>query len=491
MQLRLVPLAHSEIGLVRRSNQDSGYVTANILLVADGMGGAAAGDLASAVVATDLSHNLDASAKGQAALDSWKTAITAANQDLSGLIMAAPQLDGMGTTVCGGIFDGQELNIAHIGDSRGYRLQDGQLQRLTHDHSYVQTLIDEGRLDEAGALTHPHRSIIMRVVNGQPVIEPDYQSISLAAGDRLMFCSDGLCGLVPDAEIAMAIQAPRLAEAMTALIALAHAAGGSDNITIVLADVIDADDPNALLDATNDADPALTDAADPALTDALTDTLTDALPSPLVDPGATLITARQTGVQTDYVKEGLIGAANDPQIELLLDALHNPAEAPATWTTPLTSGRAKAHAKRGNALRQSVERRERERYAPVARRSHKLMWLIIALVLLALGGGAWGAYAYVSGQYYVGAADGHVAIYRGLPGSVAGFDTARLFEQTDIDLEDLPIAWRDQVEAVITVPGGSLDRVHDTISELERKSAQCISRRAGRDPSEPVPADGC
>jgi protein phosphatase len=201
MSLALRPIGHSEIGLVRKTNQDSGFVSPTLLFVADGMGGAAAGDLASAVTANEVQHANDIPMAGKGALTALRIAVVKANNDLAELILRAPELDGMGTTICGGIFDGQSLNIAHIGDSRGYLLRDGTLKRLTHDHSYVQTLIDDGRLDEEGALIHPHRSLIMKVLNGQPDIAPDYFSVELRAGDRIMFCSDGLCGLVRDADI--------------------------------------------------------------------------------------------------------------------------------------------------------------------------------------------------------------------------------------------------------------------------------------------------
>ena len=148
MSLALRYLAHSEIGLVRRNNQDSAYTSPTMLMVADGMGGAAAGDLASAVAINEL-RQTDADLAGKDLLEVAKGAITRANDHIRDLVSLDPSLDGMGTTVCGLLFDGERLAVANIGDSRAYRLRDGQFERITRDHSWVQTLVDDGRITEA------------------------------------------------------------------------------------------------------------------------------------------------------------------------------------------------------------------------------------------------------------------------------------------------------------------------------------------------------
>ncbi len=237
MTLALRYVAHSEIGLVRKNNQDSAYVSPTMLVVADGMGGAAAGDLASAVAIREL-RNVDGDHTEQDMLAALEAAITQAGAQISDLIASDPALDGMGSTVCGVMFDGTSLGVANIGDSRAYRLRDGVLTRLTHDHSWVQTLVDEGRITEAEALEHPHRSLILRVINGQPQHVPDLELTEVHLGDRLMVCSDGLCGMVTDAAIEAHLGGER-ETALNALVALAHAAGGLDNITIIVADVVE------------------------------------------------------------------------------------------------------------------------------------------------------------------------------------------------------------------------------------------------------------
>ena len=237
MALALRYLAHSEVGLVRKNNQDSAYVSPTMLVVADGMGGAAAGDLASAVAIREL-RAADATLTGDAMTQALTDAIERARVSMNELVQADPALDGMGSTVCGAMFDGEQFALANIGDSRAYRYRDGELSRLTRDHSWVQTLVDDGRITEAEALEHPHRSLILKVVNGQPQHRPDLEFTDAQPGDRLLICSDGLCGLVTDPAIAAHMDGDR-AKVMVDLVELAHAAGAHDNITIILADVVE------------------------------------------------------------------------------------------------------------------------------------------------------------------------------------------------------------------------------------------------------------
>lgn len=243
MPLALRYLAHSEIGLVRKNNQDSAYTSPTMLVVADGMGGAAAGDLASAIAVRALKE-ADGPHDGEEMLDVLTDAIDSAAAAISDLIEADPSLDGMGSTVCGFMFDGTHLGLANIGDSRAYRYAGGQLTRLTRDHSWVQALVDEGRITEAEALEHPHRSLILKVINGQPQHRPDLELVEARAGDRLLICSDGLCGFVTDDVIAARMDGER-GEVMAALVALAHHEGGQDNITIIIADVVEGEPDGA------------------------------------------------------------------------------------------------------------------------------------------------------------------------------------------------------------------------------------------------------
>ena len=238
MSLTFRSTAHSEIGLVRKNNQDSAYVSPTMLMVADGMGGAAAGDLASAVAIDEL-RDSDADFRESDMLEVAAAAIGRANERIRELVALDPSLDGMGTTVCGLLFDGERLAVANIGDSRGYRLRDGHFERITRDHSWVQTLVDDGRITEAEALVHPHRSLILKVLNGQPTHTPDLEMADVQAGDRYLICSDGLCGMVTDAAIGEVIGGDDPEQVVDSLVKIAYAEGGLDNITIILADVVD------------------------------------------------------------------------------------------------------------------------------------------------------------------------------------------------------------------------------------------------------------
>jgi PPM family protein phosphatase len=239
MTLQLRYVTHSEIGLIRKNNQDSGYASPHLLVVADGMGGAAAGDLASAV-AIDTIRKIEAPTTGQEMLEVLAGAIHLANDKIAELVESDLSLEGMGTTVTGAMFDGAQLGLAHIGDSRAYLFRDGHLERLTHDHTWVQSLVDDGKISENEAAMHPHRSLLLKVLNGQPTNDPDLRIVPVLPGDRLMFCSDGVCGLIDDDVIEAALQLPDLNDAAQRLISESLHQGGIDNITVIVADVVEA-----------------------------------------------------------------------------------------------------------------------------------------------------------------------------------------------------------------------------------------------------------
>ena len=240
MTLQLKYAAHSEIGLIRKNNQDSGYASPHLLVVADGMGGAAAGDLASAV-AIDAIRKIESPTEGKQMLEVLADAIDAANTKIAELVEADVSLEGMGTTLTGVMFDGVELGLAHIGDSRGYLYRDGELERLTHDHTWVQSLVDEGKISESEAALHPHRSLLLKVLNGQSTNDPDMTIVPVRAGDRFLLCSDGVCGLIDDDMIETALQLPVLNDAVKRLVVESLHEGGIDNITVIVADVVEAD----------------------------------------------------------------------------------------------------------------------------------------------------------------------------------------------------------------------------------------------------------
>jgi PPM family protein phosphatase len=245
MSLALRYAARSDRGLVRGNNQDSVYAGPRLLAVADGMGGHAAGDVASKVVIAALEH-LDDDAPSGDMLQALREAVFDGSEHLREVIRESPQLEGMGTTLTAVLFAGGRLALCHVGDSRAYLLRDGVLQQITHDDTFVQTLIDDGRITPEEANHHPQRSLLLRALNGQDV-DPDLSMREARAGDRYLLCSDGLSGVVSEETLAEALQDPDPQSTADRLIELALRSGGPDNITVIVADVVE-DNGGALMD---------------------------------------------------------------------------------------------------------------------------------------------------------------------------------------------------------------------------------------------------
>jgi protein phosphatase len=231
--------ARSDRGLVRANNEDSVYAGARLLALADGMGGHAAGEVASQLVIAALAH-LDDDEPGGDLLSKLDDAVREGNSAIAAHVEADPELEGMGTTLTAMLFAGNRLGLVHIGDSRGYLMRDGELTQITKDDTFVQTLVDEGRITAEEAHSHPQRSLIMRALTGHEV-EPTLIMREARAGDRYLLCSDGLSDPVSHETIAEAMQIPDVAESADRLIELALRGGGPDNVTVVVADVVDFD----------------------------------------------------------------------------------------------------------------------------------------------------------------------------------------------------------------------------------------------------------
>lgn len=409
--------AHSEVGRIRKNNQDAGYASPTMLLVADGMGGAAAGDLASAVAATEAARSDSQcevrTADGEEMLSRIAGMIARSNAKLSDLIEANLELDGMGTTFCGALFNGTQFGLAHIGDSRGYLLRDGELTQLTHDHSWVQSLIDEGKITEEQAATHPHRSLILKVLNGQVHFEPDLAVHDAHLGDRLLFCSDGLSGLVDDPHIHRVLADEEPADAVKKLARMANDNGGHDNITIVIGEVVEADE------------------------------------------------------ELDGVPPVLVGSATEVEIPRSGGPKASPTG--AGYPTPPSDSDV--------VVEHGAD--EVARYAPTEgkRRWPGIIATILAIALV-IGGGWWATSSYVASRYFIAADDGHVAVFNGLPGTMLGVQMHSLVERTDIPVENLPRFYRSEVETSINVADlGSAER---TIGSLRDLADNCVAIREER-----------
>jgi PPM family protein phosphatase len=237
MTLSLRFAAVSDVGRSRKKNDDSGFAGTHFLMVADGMGGAPAGDLASSL-AIQTMRRLDAPAPDDM-LEALAGAVHRANDRLAEAIEEDSAVEGMGTTVDAVLFDGARIGVAHLGDSRGYLWRDGELLRLTSDHTWVQSLIDEGRITEDEAKIHAHRSLLLKVLDGRHDNDPDLTLYDVEAGDRILLCSDGLSSFVPHDRIERALSIGTADSAATELVTLALEGMSNDNITVVLADVVD------------------------------------------------------------------------------------------------------------------------------------------------------------------------------------------------------------------------------------------------------------
>jgi len=239
MTLVLRYAARSDRGLVRQNNQDSVYAGPRLLALADGMGGHAAGEVASKVVIAALAA-LDDDDPGGDLLGELGEAIEQGNAAISELVGGDPDLDGMGTTLTAVLFAGRKLGLAHVGDSRAYMLRGSTFAQITHDDTFVQSLIDEGRITAEEAASHPQRSLLLKALTGRE-IEPSLAVRESRAGDRYLLCSDGLSGVVSDETLAEALQIQDPQTCADRLIELALKGGGPDNVTVIVADVVDID----------------------------------------------------------------------------------------------------------------------------------------------------------------------------------------------------------------------------------------------------------
>ncbi|SDX34352.1 protein phosphatase [Amycolatopsis xylanica] len=239
MTLVLRYAARSDRGLVRSSNQDSVYAGPRLLALADGMGGHAAGEVASKVVIASLAP-LDDDEPGDDLLAQLREAVGNGNGAIAELVSQDPDLEGMGTTLTAVLFSGSRLGMVHVGDSRAYLLRNGQFSQITRDDSFVNELLEQGRITPEEAAVHPQRSLLLKALTGHEV-EPTLTVREARAGDRYLICSDGLSGMVSDETLADAMLIRDPQDCADRMIELALRGGGTDNVTVIIADVVDVD----------------------------------------------------------------------------------------------------------------------------------------------------------------------------------------------------------------------------------------------------------
>ena len=227
----------SDIGLVRTNNEDSAHAGSRLLALADGIGGMPAGEVASAIVVRTLAE-LDDGPLTDDALATLRQAAEAANQEILRMGGSDPAYDGMGTTATAMLLAGDQLALLHVGDSRGYMQRNGELTQLTRDDTFVQSLVDQGLLTPEGARHHPRRSIVTQALQGLEY-QPTLTLQPARLGDRLLLCSDGLTDVVTDDAIEHTLRAYEdVKQCAEQLVKLALDAGSTDNVTVVVADVV-------------------------------------------------------------------------------------------------------------------------------------------------------------------------------------------------------------------------------------------------------------
>lgn len=436
--LKLNYAVASDRGLVRGNNEDSAYAGPHLLALADGMGGHAAGEIASQLMIQHVKQ-LDRHPGDNDMLALLASVADDGNHAIAKRVREAPETNGMGTTLTALMFDGHNFGLCHVGDSRGYRLRHGVLQQITTDDTFVQSLVAEGKLDPEDVSTHPQRSLILKAYTGRPV-EPTVSVLDAEVGDRLLLCSDGLSDPVTHATIEETMQQGTPADAAQRLVELALRSGGPDNVTVVVADIVPGDNTHGTHVPTIPVTAGALNASEPE--------------SPRPDTAA----GRAANMHpSSGVAVALAPAIEQPQ----------PFEEP----TP-----------------------EKPR---IGRRL--TLWISLGLITgLAVGG--WFGYNHIRNTYYVAESNGSLVIERGLSRDVFGYSLHSNFQTACINdsgalttldpgttantscrpfkLTDLPESRRD----IATLPAGSYNSVLNQMNRLAEDALPLCKQK----PNEPA-----
>ncbi|MGO1192583.1 MAG: PP2C family protein-serine/threonine phosphatase [Nesterenkonia sp.] len=501
--------ARSDAGVVRPKNDDSGYAGRFFGVVADGMGGHAGGDIASASTVLDLAH-LDT--RGFAEPDTvLPDEIQTANTFLSKLVETNPKLAGMGTTITACLITGDKLQFAHIGDSRAYRLKRGRFRQVSHDHTFVQRLVDEGRLDPQAAEYHPHKNVLMRVlgdVDASP--ELDITSFPLEAGERWLLCSDGLNAVVSDRLVEQKLRSHEPLEKIADdLVELTVEGGAPDNVTVVCLEVVSADDADLSdsdtlplsEEAVATTRSAYPDEDDPSQTMELNvvpvvnrEALTGIQPENAeLSPLSASMVRRTLGVRPHLLVGAAVKAAETGTISVaprnvdeypmaalltgqpLKPVRHTYSEMLGERTAEQPSQDADTEPEAASEKSEAEADFELElddddlRAITTARR--RRAWFLptfVTLLVVLIAVVTFLGYVWTQTQYYVGEDDGEVAIFTGVSQSLGPITLSEVDEHVGIDTEDLPSYDRNRVTSGIFAE----DRAHaEEIIELLGRSA--------------------
>lgn len=397
MAIKTIGYAASDIGKHRATNQDSGYAGYQLFFVADGMGGHAGGDIASAIASQRIALTDAKYENIEEAIDSLKKGILEANAMLASTVQEHPELEGMGTTFSGLYRHGNQIITAHIGDSRIYLARDGEVRQITADHTFVQKLVDMGRITPEEALTHPRRSVLMRVL-GDVAAEPelDIAIHDALPGDRWMLCSDGLCGVVPDGVMNGILNSKvPTEEAAELLVGEALEFGAPDNVTVVMTDIVRST-------VTTDFDPSASFVGS-AASEVVIEERRGGKILRLFSPKALLELLQMPQDQTEYA----------PESEELLNKI-------------LSETRRKIRFKSIRII---------------------LSWLLLASILFGIG---YAAYSYTQTRYYISSYEGQVTIFQGIREALGPFKFSKPYLVSELETQDLTLFEQDLVERSIS-----------------------------------------
>lgn len=488
MTIALRYAARSDVGLVRSNNQDSAYAGPHLLLVADGMGGHAGGDIASSLTVASLAP-LDGEAFGSGEiLERLEHAIETARLELVRRAREDSELSGMGTTVTALLRSGNKLAMAHMGDSRAYVLRAGLLTQVTKDHTFVQHLVDTGKITAEEAEHHPQRSVVMRVLGDFDLdLNPDLSVREARPGDRWLLCSDGLSGFVslPTLERTLT-EIDDVDACAERLVQLALRAGGSDNITCIVADILDLDDlpdgagPHSGVQvvgsvAVSRDDPTV--AADgPAARAAALLAEARATVGALADPSSRArpaVAAAPTGATPTA------GEPDDGSAEESGDATatSSDTDAPDDAAGASPAARDRRRAAKADRAQQRADDKAAKRAAKASTSitapgleedssKHRWVWTLVTLLVLAamLATGGFFAYRWTQTQYFVGVEDGQVAIFRGIAQSVGPLDLSSVVETSDLSTDELDTFVNGQLDR--TIRATSLEDARARVANL-------------------------
>jgi protein phosphatase len=455
MTLALRYAVRSDVGLLREGNEDSAYAGPHLLAIADGMGGHAAGEVASAVAISALAP-LDTDTAGLDMLQALSDAVSEANSVLQEITQSDPSTEGMGTTLTALLWSGSEVALCHIGDSRAYLLRDGAFQQITHDHTLVQSLVDEGRLTREAAASHPQRSLVMRALQSSIPADPDLTMLQAERGDRYLLCSDGLSDVVSDETLQKTLmQLADLDEAVEQLVDLAIRSGGPDNITCILADVTDAETGPA----------APTEGA--VIVGALASGDVQApLRSDSPAARAHLLTrGRHRAAETAAGAGDGDDTADGHRAGRGTDGI--PAAGAVTGLTYQAATRPDGI----GAVQDGDETDDDDDdddHQPAGHRRHR--WPVVTFILVILVGvvgvGGYYGWSVTQSQYFVGTADGHVAVFRGVNEPVAGISLFSVVQRTSIPVAAMPATEAAHVRT--TIPARNLAQARQIVLRIKR-----------------------